>query len=114
MGKQRGSRKERAEPVKAEAAAALKEPLPPDHALFKTSGEPLEIAYRQFMRETITGDLKHPRLRGIQIDGRLAVIYSPEDLSTGLVGQPVDGIAGYEPKTAVGLMASVLTNANGK
>jgi hypothetical protein len=43
-----------------------------------------------------------PRLRGIEIGGRLAVIFSGEDLSAGLVGNPVDGINGYAPLAAKG------------
>ena len=44
----------------------------------------------------------------MKLKDRLAVIYSPEDLSVGLVGQPIDGIVGYEPKTASALMANAL------
>jgi hypothetical protein len=55
--------------------------------------------------------LKTPRLRGIEVNGRLAVIFSPEDLSVGLVGGAVDGIYGYEPESAVNLMRCVLTYA---
>ena len=38
-------------------------------------------------------------------------IYSKEDLSVGLVGQPVDGIIGYDPPTATTLMSKVLMYA---
>ena len=45
----------------------------------------------------------------MSVNGKLAVIYSPEDLSGGLVGQPVDGINGYDPATATLLMTRILT-----
>ena len=48
------------------------------------------------------------RLQGITLNGRLAVIYSREDLSVGLVGQPIDGINGYSPQTATSLMARIV------
>jgi hypothetical protein len=44
----------------------------------------------------------------MEINNRLAVIFSGEDLSVALVGQPVDGIVGYTPATATRLMANIL------
>jgi hypothetical protein len=38
------------------------------------------------------------------------VYFSREDLSAGLVGEPVDGIVGYDPNTATHLMAAMLMN----
>ncbi len=86
----------------------LKQPLKFDHALYKTLGMPAdEIAYRPFSTRLL-GNLKGPRLRGIEIGGRLAVIQSNEDLSVGLVGQHVDGIVGYTPRCASAIMAAIL------
>jgi uridylate kinase len=42
----------------------------------------------------------------------MAVLYTPMDLSVGLVGQQVDGIYGYDPKTASAMMASLLQYAD--
>ena len=44
------------------------------------------------------GQARCPRVRGINVKGRVAVFYSREDLSAGMVGQPVDGITGYTPE----------------
>jgi hypothetical protein len=91
------------------AAAQLKNPLPPDAAIYQVGGRKLdEIGYRAYARQNIVGELKGPRLRAISLNGKLAVIYSPEDLSVGLVGEPVDGIIGYDPKTATALMRNIL------
>jgi hypothetical protein len=60
----------------------------------------------------------------MEISNRLTVIFSGEDLSVGLVGQPVDGIVGYVPqrvpipehKTRMGaseIMANILIYATG-
>ena len=57
--------------------------------------------------------MKGPQLRGIEINGRLAVIFSKEDLSVGLVGQAVDGIVGYTPETATRLMTRIVKFASG-
>jgi hypothetical protein len=50
-------------------------------------------------------------LRGIEFSGRMGVVYSSEDLSVGLVGHPVDGITGYEPKSAEQLAANLLLHS---
>jgi hypothetical protein len=83
------------------------QPLPADHPLY--GGEPHdEIAYRSFAIHNGVGRTNAPRLQGITLNGRLAVIYSREDLSEGLVGQSIDGILGYSPATATNLMARIL------
>jgi hypothetical protein len=69
-----------------------------------------EITYRSFARQKLAGETKAPRLRGITLNGRLGVIFSAEDLSVGLVGQPIDGVVGYSPATATGLMRYILLN----
>ena len=63
-------------------------------------------------REAAAGSAKMPQLRGITINGRIAVFFSREDLSAGLVGEPVDGIAGYSPATASELMTNLLLYAS--
>jgi hypothetical protein len=51
------------------------------------------------------------RLKGLAFRGKWAVIYSAEDLSTGLVGQPVDGVHGYAPATATEIVRRIVLNA---
>jgi hypothetical protein len=95
-----------------DAAKQLTQVLPPTHAIYVENGKPLEIDYRVYARSKL-GSLRGPQLRGVTVDGRLAVIYSREDLSVGLVGQPVDGIIGYSPPTATRLMANII-DPNGR
>ena len=91
-----------------DAARQLTQVLPPTHAVYmQPDGKPMPIDYRTFARAKL-GALRGPQLRGVTVDGRLGVIYSREDLSVGLVGQPVDGIIGYDPATATRLMANIL------
>jgi hypothetical protein len=84
------------------------EPLPPGHAAWGEGGLP-PARWREFaMKNGASGDA--PQLRGLVVDGRVACVLSPYDLSVGLVGQPVDGIIGYTPDTATALMSKILSS----
>src|SRR5205085_527831 len=67
------------------------------------------IEYRSFARARL-GKADALRLKGISLRGKWAVIYSGEDLSTGLVGQQVDGVYGYSPGTATEVVRRVILN----
>ena len=96
----------------ADAEKELGKPLEAGDPVFSLDGrEPLKVAYTNYSREKLLGSLDAPRLRGLKINGRLAVIYSPEDLSVGLMGHPYDGITGYTPATATDLMARIVLNS---
>lgn len=95
-------------------ANALADPIPSSHPLYSAGGKLDRIEYRQFARKTLSADQKTPRIRGIEINGRMAVFFSREDLSVGLVGQPVDGIYGYEPQSATTLMSKMLSYSDNK
>ena len=69
---------------------------------------PSDIKYRRFARP-ILGKPTTPLLKGFDKAGKPAVILSREDLSVGLVGQPVDGIVGYAPETATKLVEAIIT-----
>jgi hypothetical protein len=85
-----------------------------DNPLYAAAGAKLtDVAYRPYAIKTF-GRLKLPRLQGLEINGRLAVILSSEDLSVGLVGMPIDGIVGYEPKSAAKIMACAILSAANK
>jgi hypothetical protein len=76
--------------------------------IYSNPSEKLEkITWREFAK-TRVADIKHAKIRGITFGNRTAVYFSREDLSAGLVGEPVDGIYGYSPETATNLMASIL------
>jgi hypothetical protein len=68
-----------------------------------------QVEYRQFAKKVL-GNIKTPRLR-MGTAGKGRVFLSQEDLSVGLVGQPVDGIYGYEPKTATAIVANIILTA---
>ncbi|MFP4215358.1 MAG: DUF4159 domain-containing protein [Phycisphaerae bacterium] len=87
--------------------------------LYNNKAFPLgDVKYR---RKTVlrlgSERVKSPQLRGMKLDGRLAVVYSREDLTAGLVGYQgyeVDGYdpgTGSDPGTAYRLMRSILLQA---
>ncbi len=107
--------RELAAAVGEQAVGDLDTPLPRSHPLFDdTPGELPSNLWRPFAIRRITGSLNQPRLRLHELDGRPAIIYSPDDLTSGLVGHPVDGIQGYTPAAAQTLMAKSLLHASGE
>ena len=96
-------------------AKQLDVPLRLDAAIFSAGNQKIrgyDIQYRPFARLTLS-DVRQPRLRAIKIGGRVAVYFSAEDISVGLVGQPVDGIVGYEPELATRLMERMILQSAG-
>jgi hypothetical protein len=94
-------------------AKGLETPLPAAHLLFSTPGAAIEkINYRTFARRLLTGAPHDPRIRAITVNGRIGVFFSHEDLTAGLVGEPVDGIVGYSPENATQLMSNMVMFAD--
>ncbi|CAN5420120.1 DUF4159 domain-containing protein [soil metagenome] len=95
-------------------AEQLHEPLPTDHPLLAQFEYPQNRRlFRRFALKRLPSNLRSPQLRGITIDGRLAVIFSREDISGGLVGESVDGVIGYLPEASTALMRDVLLYVSG-
>jgi uncharacterized protein DUF4159 len=57
------------------------------------------VTYSRFAQRQM-GQATSPRLQAITIDGRVAVIYSPEDLTAALAGCEHWGVFGYSPDSA--------------
>jgi hypothetical protein len=85
----------------------LKDPLPPKDPLFSAGFPKAEIRYRHYAK-TLLGSIKTPQLRTIKNGWRNGVYYSRYDLSAGLVGEPVDGIIGYDPDTCSAIMSGII------
>jgi hypothetical protein len=95
------------------ARKAATQPLSPNHAVFSMPELGIQkFDYRNYARGKVVGKLNAPRLAGIESNGRVVCFFSREDLSGGLVGQPVDGILGYATDTATALMRNVLVYAD--
>jgi hypothetical protein len=94
-------------------AERLRDPLATDHPLFSATGSKLgDVHYRPFARGKLPSGQRTSLVRGIPIKDRLGVIYSREDLSTGLVGQSVDGVVGYTSASATELMKNMVLYAS--
>jgi hypothetical protein len=109
-----GGSPEFAESAEAELQAIFGEPtklLTSDHPVYTSSVKLGTAQYRQTAEEKLKVELKMPRLRGIERDGKLVAILSPQDISTALVGHTVDGVVGYRPEYATKLMVNLLTFA---
>jgi hypothetical protein len=93
-------------------AGQIDQPLRPGHVLYSEIGSRIdEVGYRNFARHVLMENLKMPRIRGMKIEGRIGVFYSAEDISAGMVGEPVDGIVGYDPDSATSLMEHMILYA---
>jgi hypothetical protein len=96
------------------AGRSLAGTLPLEHPVYSVGGENLkQIEYRPYARKLLLSGLSTPRLRGIDVNGRTGVYYSPEDLSVGLVGMSMDGIYGYDPDDATDLIQHMVMLAMG-
>jgi hypothetical protein len=90
--------------------------LPPTHDVFAVMNAiPADKRAPWYRKFAIAkrGALNVPRLRGIEQGGRVGVFYSAEDLSAGLVGEPVDGVFGYTPEVATNIMRGIVRYASG-
>ena len=70
-----------------------------------------DVGYRKFYNYQHTHHHKHPRMLGIRVGGRWVVVYSPQDITSGLLGTNTWGISGYTPASAQALARNVLCYA---
>jgi hypothetical protein len=91
-----------------DAESALAHPLRPDSPVFNLPNVPLDaINYREYAKKLL-GDSTKPRICEVIVKGRIVAFFSREDLSAGLVGEQVDGIVGYTPRSATELMRNLI------
>jgi len=67
-----------------------------------------QVRYRRDFALALGEARRQARLRGVLMGDRLAIVFSPEDLTAALVGYPGYRIRGYDPDTAVDLMTNIL------
>ncbi len=94
------------------AGAGVDEPIPHRHPIYGNLRLGV-IGYRRDYARALGDGAGVGRLRGVREGERYAIIFSPDDLTAGLVGGPVYRLRGYTPEAATALMASVLMNAAG-
>jgi hypothetical protein len=86
--------------------------LPPDSCILTGTGIPdaVDLAgtgYRRAARGAAGGQ-KYPRLKVFPSRRRYAVIYSPLDLTTALLGTQVYNVQGYDPPSGLQIMRNLL------
>lgn len=89
--------------------------LPPDSFLLTGRGLPggVDLAgtsYRRVARAA-AGGAPYPRLMAFTVGARHAVLYSPLDLSAGLLGTRVYNLRGYEPDSCLRIVRNLLAYA---
>jgi len=91
--------------------------LAADHPLYKgafTDGADVtNVEYRKFAQLKM-GRVTTPRLYGIELNGRLAVIFSNEDITSGLLGTNTWGIVGYTADSAEDMARNIVLYATQK
>jgi hypothetical protein len=86
--------------------------LPAMASLYRMSGYVIDhVSYRRKAKVTL-GLEDTPNLRGVELAGRLAVIFSPQDLTGGLVGCPSPICVGYSPESSYELMRNAFLFAH--
>ncbi len=69
-----------------------------------------KINYRTFAAHP-DGNEQTPRLEGVTLNGRCAIIFSADDITSGLLGTDTWGIAGYTPRSAQALTRNIIMYA---
>lgn len=92
-----------------DAAKGLAVTLPADSPVFQLPDAQIAtIGYRNFARTVMVGRAKSARIHSIEHSGKIGAFYSREDLSGGMVGEPVDGVLGYDPASATAIMRNIV------
>lgn len=82
------------------------------HPVYSAGYKITSVDYRDTAQRLLQKDLKMPRLEILEQENRVKVIFSPQDLSVGLVGHPVDAINGYTPEYAQQIMTNAILLAD--
>lgn len=87
-------------------------PLPPDHPIFRGApGFRLDsVSYKPIAGEP-QKEPGRPELYGLEIDGRLAIVYSPEALACGLDGHKCFNCRGYVDEDARRIATNIVLYA---
>jgi len=83
-------------------------PVSPDHSVYSLPVKIESVAFRRAYAQALGDKSREPRLIGGQLNGRLAVVFSPEDITGALVGEGGFNIRGYNHDSAVRLMTNLL------
>jgi len=83
------------------------------HVIFSGPEPMKKVVYRPNFAIALGQEKNEPRLKGVLDGKRLAIIFSPDDITGGLVGGPCYRLRGYNSKTAVAIMTNLLCHVAG-
>jgi len=88
--------------------------LTQDHAIYLGGPHKLDrVRYRREYAATLGSEKTRPHLRVVLSGERPAIIFSREDITSGLLGTPAYRMLGYAPDSAERLMTNILFHAAG-
>jgi hypothetical protein len=92
--------------------------LPPDHAIYTGKSiaggaDARKVEFRRYGREVLGQTATEPTLEQVVLNGRVAVLLSPQDITSGLLGTQTWGIGGYAPESAEKLAGNLVRFALG-
>jgi Domain of unknown function (DUF4159) len=85
-------------------------PIVTGQGLGMDSRDARRVSYSRFAQRQM-GQTHTPRLQALMIDGRAAVVYSPEDLTAALAGVGQWGVFGYSTESARALVVNGILHA---
>jgi len=88
-------------------------PIAPEHAIYRGPEKIGRVRYRIALAAALGRQGGKTRLQGVDRGGRLAIVFSRDDLTAGVLGAGCYGLRGYAPPTAVALMTNILCHAAG-
>jgi hypothetical protein len=93
------------------------EALPADHAIYAgtmAGGAKIEnTEFRKFGNLKLQRRVTEPALEGVMKEGKLKIVFSQWDVTSGLLGTNTWGIVGYAPGTAEALARNIVCYAAG-
>ncbi len=89
-------------------------PIALSHPIFTKVGPTITKATFRRTSMLAARPPSRPRIRAIIHKGRIAVIFSRDDLTVGLLGYPCWGLKGYSPESSFEIMRNLLLYASGK
>jgi len=90
---------------------AAEGPLAADHPVYHRPNDVPRANYRREFALALGPGRHEPRLRAVRSGRRIAIFYSREDITGGLVGYQLSGLRGYTPQTARALMTNIICHA---
>ena len=72
-----------------------------------------QVTYRRALPRILHGQ-KKPRIKAAFLQDRPAILFSPADITCGLVGYPCWGLLGYDPDSSFRMMRNLVLYAAGK